>query len=166
MSRLAALRRKGVSAGGAVAVQCVLAGGSLVLQAVAARSLGAAGYGVYALLYGVLVLVIAVQTSWVGDALTVFDRFEPRVRGALLLSLLITVAGGALVAAVAGAFLLPAATTGLFVLLAVLWVLNETGRRIFTARMEFWRLAANDAAAYAVTLGTLGGAVLAGAEPT
>ncbi|MDX6738512.1 hypothetical protein [Actinocorallia sp. A-T 12471] len=158
------LWRKGVTAGGAVAVQFTLAGGSLVVQAVAARLLGADGYGTYALLYGVLVLVIGVQTSWVGDALTVFDRFEPRVRGALLLSLLLTCGGGALAAALVAVWLLPAGAVAVFTLLTVLWVLNETGRRVFTARMEFWRLAANDAAGYAVTLGVLGGCLLAGVE--
>jgi O-antigen/teichoic acid export membrane protein len=70
-----------LSGGGAVTVQLIIAGGSLILQAIATRTLGAAGYGTYAVLYSILVLLLAVQTSWVGDSLTVFDRFDPRIQG-------------------------------------------------------------------------------------
>jgi O-antigen/teichoic acid export membrane protein len=80
-----------LSGGGAVTVQLVIAGGSRILQAIAARTLGAAGYGTYAVLYSILVLLLAVQTSWVGDSLTVFDRFDPRIQGAILISVLATV---------------------------------------------------------------------------
>jgi O-antigen/teichoic acid export membrane protein len=80
-----------LSGGGAVTVQLVIAGRSLILQAIAARTLGAAGYGTYAVLYSILVLLLAVQTSWVGDSLTVFDRFDPRIQGAILISVLATV---------------------------------------------------------------------------
>jgi hypothetical protein len=54
-----------LSGGGAVTVQLVIAGGSRILQAIAARTLGAAGYGTYAVRYSILVLLLAVQTSWV-----------------------------------------------------------------------------------------------------
>ncbi|GAA4106667.1 hypothetical protein [Actinomadura miaoliensis] len=147
------------SAGGAVTVQFVTAGGSLVVQALAARGLGADGYGGYALFVAVLVMITAVQTAWVGDTLTVYDRFDPRVRGALLLSVAGTVAAGAVVGAVISLVmgLAGAAGTALFALLVALWLLNETGRRIFTARMEFWRLALNDCSYLLVTLGVLGG---------
>ncbi|MBW8481605.1 lipopolysaccharide biosynthesis protein [Actinomadura parmotrematis] len=153
------------SAGGAVTVQFVTAGGSLLVQALAARTLGASGYGAYALLFAVLVMITSVQTSWVGDTLTVYDRFDPRVRGALIWSVLGTVVLGAAVGAavslamgVAGA-----AGTGLFALLVALWLVNETGRRIFTARMEFWRLTANDAWYLLITLATLGASLALGA---
>lgn len=154
------------SAGGAVAVQFVTAGGSLLVQALAARSLGAAGYGAYALFFAVLVMITSVQTSWVGDTLTVYDRFEPRVRGALLLSVGGTVAAGALVGAVVAVAMGVAGPGGvaLFALLVALWLLNETGRRIFTARMEFWRLTANDACYLGTTLATLGAVLGLGAD--
>ncbi|WP_153531838.1 hypothetical protein [Actinomadura macrotermitis] len=152
------------SAGGAVTVQFVTAGGSLLVQALAARSLGAAGYGAYALLFAVLVMITSVQTSWVGDTLTVFDRFEPRIRGALIWSVAATVVLGAAVGAVVSLAMgvAGAAGTALFALLVALWLLNETGRRVFTARMEFWRLTANDACYLVVTLAALGAALGAG----
>jgi O-antigen/teichoic acid export membrane protein len=152
------------SAGGAVTVQFVTAGGSLVVQALAARSLGAHGYGAYALFVSVLVMITAVQTSFVGDTLTVFDRFEPRIRGALLLSVAGTVAGGALVGTVVAVALGVTGPAGvaMFALLVALWLLNETGRRIFTARTEFWRLAANDCCYLVITFATLGGALALG----
>ncbi|GLW62071.1 hypothetical protein Arub01_03150 [Actinomadura rubrobrunea] len=163
MSRAAAGRVAGKvgrllsSAGGAVTVQFVTAGGSLVVQALAARGLGADGYGAYALFTAVLVMITAVQTAWVGDTLTVFDRFDPRVRGALLLSVAGTVAAGAAVGAVISVAmgLADASGTALFALLVALWLTNETCRRIFTARMEFWRLALNDCSYLVVTLGVL-----------
>jgi O-antigen/teichoic acid export membrane protein len=154
------------SAGGAVTVQFVTAGGSLVVQALGARTLGASGYGAYALFFAVIIMITAVQTSWVGDTLTVFDRFDPRIRGALILSVAGTVAAGsaagALVAALMG--LAGPGTIGVFALLVALWLLNETGRRIFTARMEFWRLAANDVCYLGTTLAVLGGALALGAD--
>ncbi|WP_433333637.1 lipopolysaccharide biosynthesis protein [Spirillospora sp. CA-294931] len=152
------------SAGGAVTVQFVTAGGSLVVQALAARSLGADGYGAYALYFAVLVLITSVQTSWVGDTLTVFDRFDPRIRGALILSVAGSVLAGALVgAAVSLAMGIggPSATL-LFALLVALWLLNETGRRVFTARMEFWRLAVGDGCYLLVTFAVLGLELAAG----
>jgi O-antigen/teichoic acid export membrane protein len=162
VSRAARLKGALLSAGGAVSVQFVLAGGSLVLQGISARTLGGSGYGTYALLYGLLVLVISVQTSWLGDALTVFDRFDPRIRGALLISLIVGLVLGVTVAVGVAAWFVPATTLPVFALLTALWILNESGRRIFTARMEFWRLAANDAANYAVTLLVLCGLALLG----
>ncbi|QXJ24374.1 hypothetical protein AGRA3207_005686 [Actinomadura graeca] len=153
------------SAGGAVTVQFVTAGGSLVVQALCARTVGPSGYGAYALFVSVLVMITAVQTSWVGDSLTVFDRFDPRIRGALLLSVCVTVGAGAVAGAAVTAVmgLAGPAGIGMFALLVALWLLNETGRRIFTARMEFWRLALNDTSYLVVTLGTLGGALALGA---
>lgn len=153
-------------AGGAVTVQFVTAGGSLLVQALAARTLGASGYGAYALFFAVLVMITSVQTSWVGDTLTVFDRFEPRVRGALLLSVAGTVVAGAAVGSLVAVVMDLAGPGGiaLFALLVALWLLNETGRRIFTARMEFWRLTANDACYLVTTLAALGGATALGAD--
>ncbi|WP_019629278.1 lipopolysaccharide biosynthesis protein [Actinomadura atramentaria] len=154
------------SAGGAVAVQFVTAGGSLVVQALAARTLGADGYGAYALYFAVLVMITAVQTSFVGDTLTVFDRFDPKVRGALVLA----VGGTMLVGAAVGSAVVAAmgradpAEAAVFALLVALWLLNETGRRVFTARMEFWRLTLNDACYLLVTLSALGALLGFGAD--
>jgi O-antigen/teichoic acid export membrane protein len=154
------------SAGGAVTVQFLNAGGSFVLQATAARTLGASGYGTYALFTSVLVMITAVQTSWVGDSLTVFDRFDRPIRGAIEISVLVTVGAG-----VAVSVLIPAAMgladlggTALFGLLIALWLLEETGRRVFTARMEFWRLVLNDSCYLATTLAIVGAVIGTGGE--
>ncbi|PXW35303.1 UNVERIFIED_CONTAM: O-antigen/teichoic acid export membrane protein [Williamsia faeni] len=139
------------SASGAVGGQLVLAGGSLALQLVAARTMGAEGFGSYVLVYGLVVLIISVYTSWVGDALTVFDRFDPPVRGAILVSVLVGVAGGVLTSTLVVGWFLSFEQSLAVIGLTAMWILNETGRRIFTARMEFWRLAFNDALGLLIT---------------
>lgn len=152
------------SVGGAMTVQLVTSGGSLLIQTLAARSLGTNGYGAYALFFAAIVMITAVQSGWVGDPLTVYDRFAPRIRGALIL----TIAGTALAGAVAGVIVaVSMGLTGplgtlLYALLVALWLLNETGRRIFTARMQFWRLAINDCCYLVTTLLTMGIAVTIG----
>jgi O-antigen/teichoic acid export membrane protein len=147
----------GSGPGASVAVQFQNAAGSLILQGVAGRTLGARGFGGYALLIGVLVTITTVQTSWVGDSLTVFDRFERRIRGAILISIIGTVGAGALIAMVICAALgvTGPGGVGLFGLMVALWLLEETGRRLFTARMEFWRLFLNDSCYLVVSLATV-----------
>jgi O-antigen/teichoic acid export membrane protein len=124
----------------------------------AARSLGASGYGTFTILFGGLVVLAAVQGGWVGDSRVVLDRSDDVVRGALAASqVLFTVA--AAVAALGGALLLGAvdgAGSALFGVLAALWVLEDAARRLFMARSEFWKLAANDVGYAAVALGVLG----------
>ena len=140
-----------------MAVQFVLAGGSFVLQAVAARALGAAGYGKYAVLYSILVVMTAIHTSLVGDSLTVFDRFDRRIRSALWICFLLSIMGGVVFALGASTVMTGVSIEAvvLFVAVTVLWLANETGRRIFAARMEFWRLAINDIAWYVATLASI-----------
>jgi O-antigen/teichoic acid export membrane protein len=160
------LVRLASSAGGAVTVQFLNAGGSFVLQATAARTLGASGYGAYALFTSVLVMITAVQTSWVGDSLTVFDRFERRLRGGIEISVLVTVGAGVAVSVLISASMGLAGPggTGLFGLLIALWLMEETGRRVFTARMEFWRLVLNDTCYLVSTLAIVGAVVATGGE--
>jgi O-antigen/teichoic acid export membrane protein len=147
----------GSGPGASVAVQFQNAAGSLILQGVAGRTLGARGFGGYALLIGVLVTITTIQTSWVGDSLTVFDRFERRIRGAILISIIGTVGVGALVAMVICAAMRVTGPggVGMFGLMVALWLLEETGRRVFTARMEFWRLFLNDSCYLVVSLATV-----------
>lgn len=144
-------------AAGAIAAQGVTALGSLLLQVLAVRTLGEAGYGALAVLIGFLATVAALQTGWIGDSLTVLDRTDLRVRGALafclLSSCLIGAAAGS--ALVAGVNLGPPATAVLFAVLVALWLLEETGRRLLMARLEFWKLALNDAVYLGVSLSTL-----------
>ncbi|ALO68705.1 hypothetical protein AS189_19160 (plasmid) [Arthrobacter alpinus] len=58
---------------------------SFVLQIIAARMLGLEGLGRFAILYGVLLLVTALVSGFIGDTLTVLDRFDRHVRFTLQL---------------------------------------------------------------------------------
>ncbi|WP_163569527.1 polysaccharide biosynthesis protein [Fodinicola feengrottensis] len=81
-------------ASSALVSQGITAFASLVLQLVAARTLGAAGLGLYALCVSVLITATALYTGWVGDSVTVLDRFEPQIRAAISVSVIIGAAGG------------------------------------------------------------------------
>ena len=140
------------AAGGAVTTQIVTAASSLVLQALAARMLGADGFAQYALTYGTLIFAITLYTSWFGDTLTVLDRFDPRVRITLLHSAVTGAALTAVATAAVGVFVLSPVQVGLATVVAITWVCNESMRRVFTARTEFWRLAVNDSLGAVVTV--------------
>jgi len=133
-------------ASAAVVDQFVVAGGSLVLQILAARSLGTSGFGAFALYNATLTLLTALETGWVGDSLTVLDRFDQRVRSALIGSHLVFVAVSFVVATVISLSLGLAALSGAmwFALMVVLWMTEEVGRRVFMARLEFGHLLLND----------------------
>ena len=133
-------------AGGAVACQGTAAAGNLVLQVVAARALGAAGFGTFSIVIAVLVLSAALVGGWVGDTRTVLDRSEPAIRGALsAFQVGFTLVAG--VATFAGAWI--SGITGLsgallFGLLSALWVLEDAARRLLMTRLEFWGVVIND----------------------
>ncbi|MGF7237755.1 MAG: O-antigen ligase family protein [Frankia sp.] len=159
---------RGGPAMGAVASQALNAGGSLVVQVAVARVLGAGGFGSFVLLSSALILFTAIYTAFVGDSLTVLDRADPRIRGALLvahlgLSTLAGVVGYAL--AVVLGVLGPDAAM-LYGVLVFCWLTEELGRRIFTARLEFWRLTGNDAVYVGVTLTGLAALPLVGVRLT
>jgi O-antigen/teichoic acid export membrane protein len=152
----------------ALAAQGLTAGGSLILQVLAARQLGAAGLGGFTLLLAVLLVFTTLLTGCVGDSLTVLDRDDRQVRGALVWALLgfcvlgaVGTAGLALATGVTGA-----GGAALFALMTTLWLLEDTGRRLFMARLEFWQLVVNDAVYAAVSVGAASAAVLAGVELT
>ncbi len=142
---------------GAVVSQVVVAVTSLLLAIVVLRELGASGLGTFSLLFGVLVTVNALQTGWIGDSLTVLDRFDPGIRRALFQSQAI-----ALVAIGVGSWAIAllvdgvdATTAILFASASTAWALEETLRRLLIARREFWLLVANDAAFAVGTFGLL-----------
>lgn len=148
------VRRNG---SGAVLSQFIIAGGSLVVQVLAARTLGADGYGTFTLFSAILVVITAIQTGWVGDSLTVLDRFDPGVRGAIVGSQVFFVVMG-LVVATSSAVLLHLTDFRLALIFGVMvafWVTEEWGRRLFMARLEFWKLVLNDCIYVTVTLGLL-----------
>lgn len=144
-------------AGPAVLSQGVAALSSLLVQAVAARTLGLAGYGSYILCFGVLVTATAVFTGFVGDALTVLDRFDPVVRAALSLATCIGVVLGALVGGIT-ALTVPGggpAAGAAFGAASAAWLAREVVRRTLMAGLSYWLLVAVDTLAVVVTLGAL-----------
>jgi O-antigen/teichoic acid export membrane protein len=123
----------------AVAAQFSQAGGSFVLQVVAARSLAPESFGVFALLIGAIVVATGVMTGFVGDSLTVLDRGAPRVRAALLVWFAVitglTLVAGVLTALATG--LVDPAVVVLFGLTMAVWVVEDTVRRLLMATLRF-----------------------------
>jgi O-antigen ligase/O-antigen/teichoic acid export membrane protein len=153
---------------GAVVSQMIVAATSLLIAVLVLRELGAAGLGTFSLLFGVLLTVNAVQTGWIGDSLTVLDRFDPGIRRALFQSQAISVLA---IFAIAWALALSidgvdATTAMLFGMASVAWALEETIRRLLIARREFWTLVANDGAFALGSLGLLVAVTLSGAALT
>ncbi len=153
---------------GAIAAQLTQAFGSFLLQVIVARELGASGLGMFALLFGVVVLATAVSTGLVGDALTVLDRHDPRIRAALSRLWLIVPLATAIV------FFLASWTTGAlglgaavaFAVAAAAFQAEDVARRSLMASLRFWRVVAVDVVAVLVSLGYLATLALQGATVT
>ncbi len=142
----------------AIASQGIVAASSLLLQLVALWKIGDQGLGQFALLFGILVTVNSIQSGWLGDSLTVLDRFEPGVRRALLRSQLSIVV---VVFAVTTLLALPVGgvdltTAVLFGVASTAWSVEETLRRLLIARREFSKLVVNDAAFAVGSFGLVG----------
>jgi O-antigen/teichoic acid export membrane protein len=134
---------------------------SLLLALVAARELGAEGLGQFAILFSILITYNSLTTGYVGDSLTVLDRFDPPLRRGLVWA-----ASGAclLGAAVAVASTLGMglgwSTAAAFAAALVAWIVEEFGRRVLVTRLEFWKLALNDVTYMAVTAAVVVGLLL------
>jgi O-antigen/teichoic acid export membrane protein len=138
--------RKELSGHAAAAIidQGVVAITSLVLMVLVSHQLGPAALAVYAILINALALMTAVETAWVGDSLTVLDRFDLKLRRGLAASL---IAFGTASLIIGGLLAIGVQTPGgalLFGMMVMLWVFEETGRRLYMARFEFWQLVLND----------------------
>jgi O-antigen/teichoic acid export membrane protein len=139
---------------GAVTAQGVQAGISFVLQVLVARWLGVEELGRFAILYGLIVVAIAVVTGFVGDSVVVLDRGDARIRAALQGSALTI----ALIAAAASSVVLFAVglVSGVeaiaFALAMVAFVIEEVVRRLLMASFAFHRVAIADLSGFAVTL--------------
>ena len=153
---------------GAIASQMIVAGTTLLIALVVLRELGATGLGTFSLLFGILITINSVQTGWIGDSLTVLDRFDAGIRRALFQSQAIAVV---VIFTVTWALALlvdsvDATTAILFGLASVAWALEETMRRLLIARREFWKLVANDGAFALGAFGLLVTAAASGAAVT
>ncbi|HEV7977710.1 hypothetical protein [Amycolatopsis sp.] len=142
------MRRILAKVGAPVISQGLTAGTSLLLQVVAARGLGLDQYGVFALFLSLLVSATALYTGYVGDSLAVLDRHDQTTRSALsasaLTALLLCFAVGVGSVAVVrdGDWI-----GGLvYAAMLVVWLVEETFRRLLIARLEFWKLVVNDLA--------------------
>lgn len=140
---------------GAVAVfaQGVNSISNLMVGIVVARALGPGALGRFALLFTLLLALVAVQTAWVGDSLTVLDRGRASIRSGVANAqwahtVLGSVAGGILAYTVGD---VGVACSIAFAALVGVWELEEFGRRVFMARLDFWRQAANDGSYLIVT---------------
>lgn len=153
------------SAVGAIGAQGTQALASFTLQVLVVRALGLDGLGTFAILYGIMVLVAALATGFVGDSLVVLKRRERVIRSALeQYSLGITLLGGAVSAiACAASGLLTGPQAWLFALAVTLFALEELMRRLLMANVAFWRVAAIDLAAFAATLAVIGAVAAWGA---
>lgn len=163
-ARLRRVALTGSAPAGAATAQFTQALGSFALHVVVARELGAAGLGVFSLLFGLVIVATALSTGLVGDSLTVLDRADPRVRGALtdLTAVIVTVAG---TAALVGVWVsgLGVGTAAAFALALVLYLLEDLVRRLTMANLRFWTVALIDGVFFVgAALALL---VLAQAEP-
>ncbi|MDP3894948.1 MAG: hypothetical protein Q8Q44_27180 [Nocardioides sp.] len=138
------------AAAGAVAAQATLALGSFVLQLLAARTLGAEGLGVFALLFGSVVVATAVSTGLVGDSLTVLDRHDPAIRAALAWLAVTVVSSAAVTAFTLGSGLgsLSLSTAALFAAATAAFMGADLLRRTLMACQRYWRLVVVDSMAF------------------
>ena len=138
--------------------QGITAGASLVLQILAARALGLAEFGAFALLLALLVTASGLYTGGVGDALAVLDRHHPATRAGIAASALACWAL-CLAVAIGTALVVGEGEPWIAVVFAgmvVLRLVAETARRLLMARLEFWRLVVNDTAHLVATLVAVG----------
>ena len=150
---MAGLRRHSRPAA-AIISQGISSISSLVLALIAARVLGAEGLGEFAILFSVVITFNSVTTGYVGDSLTVLDRFDPPIRKALFGSAGVATLAGVLTALVTAFALGLGLTTAVaFALALVAWVWEEFGRRLLVTRLEFWKLAANDTCYASIAIG-------------
>jgi O-antigen/teichoic acid export membrane protein len=162
------VRRIGAKAAGAISGQVSQALASFVLQLIAARSLGASGLGMFAILYGAMVLGTAISSGLIGDSLTVLNRRHPEVRTALVRWSLIVALSSAAIAASAVGFsgALPLGSALLFGVATAVFVLEDSFRRLLMATLRFWSLLLVDGTSLFASIIVLTLTSLAGMELT
>ncbi len=144
---------------GAVASQGMQALASFTLQVIVARTLGFDGLGAFAILYGTMQIVSAITGGFVGDAYTVLDRHERRIRSALeqfaiAIPVVVSLAGAGVFLAI-GLTDVPE-TIAVFLAMS-LFSLEELVRRMLMTSMVFWRVVLVDAVAFGVALMVVAG---------
>lgn len=138
--------------------QGVTAGTSLLLQVIAARTLGLVEFGAFALFLGLLTSASALYTGYVGDSLAVLDRHDPAVRSSLVSSalagwvFLFVLGSGAALIVLGGK---PTAAL-IYAVMLVCWMVRDTLRRLLIARLRFWDLVFNDVLYLVITMVSVG----------
>jgi len=116
-----------------------------------------AGLGKFITLYGLIILVTALSSGFVGDSLTVLDRHCVAVRAALqnwalLLAVLFSIAATMLTWFTG---LLDPITAVGFGTATALFLLEDCLRRLLMANIRFWRIVMVDSGSLVVSLGIL-----------
>jgi O-antigen/teichoic acid export membrane protein len=132
--------------------------GSFVLQALAARELGAAGLGAFSLMYGAILLGTAITSGLIGDSLTVLARDDRWTRAALQNWCVIVSAVAGIVAVTAGVAsgALTVGTAVAFGAVTFVFIVEDAMRRALMAVFFFWRLPIVDFASLIGSLAYLG----------
>jgi O-antigen/teichoic acid export membrane protein len=154
----------GMQRAAAIAAQFSQAAVSLTVALVVLRVLDLRDYGQFTLVVTTVVVLTALVTGLVGDALTVLDRADRDVRYTLQALGVVASLGGAVLAAGTGAALgwFSASEALAVALYCLFFLLEEIGRRLLMASQLFHRVLLVDGIGAAVAIG--GMAVLATAE--
>jgi O-antigen/teichoic acid export membrane protein len=147
-------RRVARLAGSAGAAQVVSSLSNALIAIVVAREAGQTALGQFGLLFVVLTLFVAVQTAWVGDALTVLER-DPVTERGLAATQWAHAAAGLVLAPVVAALTVHTSlgTSILFGVLVAAWEMEELGRRALMSRLAFGGQLLSDGTYLAVSLG-------------
>jgi len=127
-------------------------------QIVAARLLAPSDFGVWAVLYGVVVVFAALASGFVGDSLTVLDRGSADVRrGLWAWAAVWCLAAPAVAGVVIGlSGVLEPVEAVLFALAAGAFAAEEVARRLLMAQLRFWRLVVVDLSGLGALLAVAG----------
>ena len=137
-----------------VLAQGVASLSNLLVALVVARALGASALGRFSLLIAALGVLTALQTSWVGDSLTVLG--PEYGRAALWWQHIIAISGSAVAAGLAVLLLrVPLSEAAAFTCLVAAWLYEEYGRRCLMARLRFVAQGLNDLLYLGLSLGGL-----------
>lgn len=151
------------AAAAAILSQGTQAGVSFILQILVLRLLGIDDYGRFAVLYGIIVLAMAVVSGLVGDSLVVLHREMPSIRAGLEVTTFSVTAALGLLAVVIGlatGFVTPIETTA-FGIALIVFVMMEVVRRLMIAHFAYVRIIVADLLGFSATVtGLLVGAAL------
>ena len=149
---------------GAVAGQMTQALTSFILQILAARLLGAAGLGRFAVLYSLVVLGTAVSTGLVGDSLTILDRQRAVIRAGLQRWTGVTAVFVGFAAAVGTDVARVTDQRGavIFGAAVAVFLVEDVLRRLLMASMRFWSLAVVDLSALVVGVAIIAASAVTG----